>query len=100
MRILPILIMIPFLLGASFTITIPDDKVQDVIEAYCKQYGYRETLEDGLPNPETKAQFTKRQIRRYIRDVYTAYKTDLAIETTRDNTIVQSETDTKDIIVE
>ncbi len=39
-----------------------------IVNAYCAKYEYQDTI-DGLPNPETKAQFTDRMIRRQIKAV-------------------------------
>lgn len=91
--LLTILLTIPFLLGATFSLTIPDNKVEDIKTAFCEAYGYDE--EYG-----TKAQFTKDQIKRYIRDVYIAYKVDSTMESTRVDTIVQAESDTEGVTVE
>lgn len=34
------------------------------------EWGYSATLPDGTPNPQTKAQFNKAQIRRIIKEAY------------------------------
>ena len=36
--------------------------------AFATAYGYQNTI-DGLPNPESKAQFRARKIKEYIKDV-------------------------------
>jgi hypothetical protein len=57
---------------ASITITIPDAIAGRVIDGFCARYHYSPTLEDGTPNPETKAKFVKRRvidfIKRAVRD--------------------------------
>lgn len=61
---------------AQFTITVPDDKVQDLLNAFATQYNYQTTVDDlsggTVPNPESKAQFAKNKILKYIKEVYIA----------------------------
>lgn len=52
---------------AQITITIPDAVATRVIDGFCKRYNYPPTLEDGTPNPETKAQFAKRKVLEFIK---------------------------------
>lgn len=47
---------------ASINITIPDPIAPRVLNGFAKYYGYSPTLENGDPNPETKAQFAKRKL--------------------------------------
>jgi hypothetical protein len=47
--------------------TIPDAITPRVLNGYCKYRGYSATLDDGTPNPETKAAFFKRTIIDYIK---------------------------------
>jgi hypothetical protein len=49
---------------AQITITIPDDKIADVRDALCEAYGY--SAESGL----TKAQFAKKVVADFVKDVY------------------------------
>lgn len=49
---------------ASFTITIPDEKVQDLLDKFALHYNY--DPESGV----TKAAFAKTRIKDYIRDAY------------------------------
>jgi len=51
----------------QITINIPDAVAPRVISGFAKRYNYPLTLEDGSPNPETKAQFAKRKVLEYIR---------------------------------
>lgn len=57
---------------ATFTITIPNDKLQDMINAYGKDWA--ETLPDGTPNPQTKAQFARSELNRHIKQRVIDYK--------------------------
>jgi len=71
---------------ATFTITIPDDKVQDVLDAFANQYNYQEQVpnpdydpdvpasEETVPNPISKASFAKGTVRAFVKNVYIAYK--------------------------
>jgi len=80
--------------GASMTITVPDSVVQDVIQAFCTNYNYQETIQgsDGqdIPNPESKAAFTRRAIREYVKNVYFKYKVD-QLEAIRKQTLKDAE---------
>lgn len=72
---------------ATWTITIPDAHAQRVIDAFAVQYNYQETLEDeeGEPyaNPESEAEFAKRHVREYIKDVLKAAEATAASEDAR-----------------
>lgn len=46
----------------TVTINIPDNITTRVLNGFAKRYNYSPTLENGDPNPETKAQFCKRKI--------------------------------------
>ena len=91
--------------AASFTLTIPDELVNDLIAAYCDKFGYEAELWDDeteqmISNPETAVAFTKRMLRQQIKDVYLEYKVDGDIETARDTAITQCDTDTTDLNVD
>ena len=80
--------------GASFTITIPDNKVAEVIEAFAIMFGYPEIVEDvngdDIPNPQSKAEFAKEKIREMIKETYLRYKARQA-EYIVDNAVGQAE---------
>ena len=53
------------------TLTIPNDKAALIVDAFCELGNYQDEIDviddvtkeiSQIPNPETKAQFTKRQI--------------------------------------
>lgn len=71
---------------ANITVTIPDDKIQRIIDAFAAEFGW--TTESGL----TKAQFTKQQVIEYIKQVTRNYEANLAASTARNtvNTDVNS----------
>lgn len=52
---------------ATIMINIPDNISNRVINGFCKRFNYSSTLEDGEPNPETKAQFAKRKLIEFIK---------------------------------
>ena len=62
---------------ATITLTIPDDKVAVVLDAFAWRYGYQAMVagEDGEPvqNPETKEAFAKRMLRAYLVNLVNAY---------------------------
>ena len=73
---------------ANITITIPDNYVQDVLDAFAYIYRYQEMIEDPdgvpgppdgeipkIPNPESKAAFAKRMNANYIKEIYVTWKT-------------------------
>jgi len=61
---------------------------QEIEDAVCAHYGYQATVPDPdsivvgatKPNPETRAQFVRRQIKTFLRDHRTAYLDSLAAE--------------------
>lgn len=57
---------------SQITLTFPDDQQTRIINGICKDMGYSATLEDGSPNPETKAQFAKRVIIERIKNMVTS----------------------------
>lgn len=52
---------------ASITINIPDQVLNRVINGFCERHGYMPLLENGEPNPQTKAQFAKSKIIEYVK---------------------------------
>ena len=57
---------------AQITITIPDDKIQDVLDAFADNFGY--DSESG----KTKAQFAKGILITWIKREYLSWKGDTA----------------------
>lgn len=51
----------------TLTITIPNAITNRVIDGFAKRYNYSPLLENGDPNPETKAQFAKRKVVEFIK---------------------------------
>ena len=77
----------------DITLTIPDTKAPRVVNAICANYGYQtdvplvpanpDTPEATMPNPETKAQFTKKQVINFLKEHVIAYEANQASETAR-----------------
>ena len=63
---------------AVIQVNIPDAVLPRVLDAIAARYGYSATLFDGSPNPETKAQFARRQIILWIKDIVVNREADLA----------------------
>ena len=74
---------------AQFTLTIPNDKVQALLDAFAAQYPIPQAVdeetggplvdESGEPVPAyTKAHNAKMQVRRYVREVYKAAQANAA----------------------
>ena len=64
---------------ATITINIPDDKITEVRDALCDAYGY--TTESGL----TRAQFAKRVVADFVKEVYRAQMGTKAADAARAN---------------
>ena len=90
---------------ATFTITIPDGIVQDVVEAFCVQYKRPELIADPenpgeeIPNPVSKVTFAKSVVRSFVREVYTAVQIK-TIEATRLQIIETANTATDAVTVD
>ena len=72
---------------AQFTIEIPDDKVAELLTAFATLYPIPQAVSED-PEVESEPQFTKpqwvkMQVRKYIREVYTAWKAKEAAENAR-----------------
>ena len=85
---------------ATFTITIPDDKVAAVIDAFASQYHYTTKIEDAngamIDNPTSKAQFAKNVVNSFIKQVYIGAQIK-ALDATKQTTIATAETYMNDI---
>ena len=63
---------------ASIEIEIPDDQVEEVLEELGGHFGYSPTILDGqgesIPNPQTKPEFVKSGIVKYLKDIIKSRK--------------------------
>lgn len=55
-------------IAVDVTITIPDEYATRVLDAVASHYDYKDTI-DGVPNPETKVQFVKRQVLQILKGI-------------------------------
>jgi hypothetical protein len=64
---------------ATITITIADGNIGDVRTALCDyRGGYKQTLEDGTPNPESKAEMAARVLKGVVRDILRQHRQEAA----------------------
>lgn len=82
---------------AQFTLTIPNGLLQEILNAFEYQYPIPVDTDD-VP-VMTQAQNAKLQVRRYVRDIYTAYNATTASDAARDAAIMQAEIDSAPIEV-
>lgn len=64
---------------ATLTITIPNPDVSRLQAAYCSKYNYRPTLDGGVINPESAAQFANRMVKADMKRTVAEYEQQLAI---------------------
>lgn len=57
---------------ATITLTIGNGTLTDLINAFGETY--QATLPDGTPNPQTKVQFAKEQVRQMLKSQVIEYK--------------------------
>ena len=64
-----------------------DPKDLALIDALCASYGYQAQISDSngqlIPNPETKEQFAKKQVKKFMRAIYKSYVVTTAADTAR-----------------
>lgn len=70
-------------MAVTISFTLSNADAQLVQDAFTITYGYVPTLPDGSANPESEAQFTKRQIQEFIKQVVRAYRVNVAVEAAR-----------------
>lgn len=86
---------------AKFSITVPDDKVAALVDAFAIQYNYAdkiETPEGVTDNPQNKQDFAKACIRNYVREVFIANAVKV-VEQQRMDAITAAKTETTDFTV-
>ena len=81
---------------ATISITIPDGKLVEVRDAICETYHYSAVIVDDagltIPNPETKTQFAKRMVARFVHEIYQAWKVKQAVAVAQAASIAESDT--------
>jgi|DEB0MinimDraft_6_1074348.scaffolds.fasta_scaffold278467_1 hypothetical protein len=88
--ILTLALLIPSsAMAATLSITIPDNQVNRVQDAFANEYGYQEQVldENGdlVDNPVTKAQFTKSKVVSYIKNTVRSSEKSEAAKTAESN---------------
>ena len=80
---------------AKITLEIPDDKLQEVVDSLCATYGYQAKIldKDGkeIINPETPAQFAKRQVVQFVKEVVKSSRINKAAAIARETEINKPE---------
>jgi hypothetical protein len=66
-------------MAVTLTITLTDAQGARAITAICARCGYRPTLPDGSPNPQTQAQFAKQQLIDWVRSQVTIYEAEQSV---------------------
>ncbi len=103
--ILFVWVVVGYANAASYTITIPDNIVNDVIDGIAFQNGYKDNIQDPddpintIPNPESKTAFAKRMNRKWIRDNVRAWEANQSQKTAREQAITDADAKTETIDV-
>jgi len=89
---------------ATFTITLPDDKVEGLVEAFAVLGNYQENITDPqnpeatIPNPVGKPRFAKNSINLYLRQIWNAHKVK-PLDDSREAVLAEGTEETKDFDV-
>lgn len=67
---------------ATISITVPDAILTRVVNGVAGQHNYPATV-GGSPNPETRTQFARRMLARWVRETVKAYEVTSAAESAR-----------------
>ena len=76
---------------AQITINIPDDKIAEFRDAFADAYGWKNKLDDGTNNPESKAQHLKRRVIEYMRDIRKSHLAETASKAAREAVMNQAD---------
>lgn len=81
---------------ATITFTISPDHLNKLVDAICINYNYQPLLPDDegnltIPNPESKAEFTRRMIINFLKENVKAYNVNKDVNVARDLAIAQSD---------
>ena len=73
--------------ATNITISIDSTLIAEVVDALCKQGGHQEVIVDPanpemmIPNPVTRSQFAKLQVKEFIRNVVKEQRNRTLLET-------------------
>lgn len=68
----------------KFEITVPDDKKNEILNDFVVYLGYKEILDDGKPNPQTKAEFGKTRVAEWVKNCVKSYRAIKAADEARE----------------
>lgn len=63
---------------ATITITIPNAQLARTVDGLCGYGNYQATLEDGTPNPVTRAEFARLTLIGLAKDAVRSHETNVA----------------------
>lgn len=67
---------------ATIQVTTPNDQLARAVTALTNLYGYKETITDAegneVPNPQTKNDFARQQVARFIKEAVKQYEAEEA----------------------
>jgi len=92
----------------TISYTFPDAFAPRIIEAFCVTYGYQQNVLDPdnpgqtIPNPETAAEFARRKVAEYTKEVITAYETKKTQQTLATAAVeaVKQEIQTAEVVID
>ena len=61
----------------NLSVTVPDAQATAILADFCAYNGYQETI-NGAPNPQTKAQFAKQVVVKFVRESIKAQRAQAA----------------------
>ncbi len=70
----------------TFTFDTGAVPLNRILDAFATAYSYQSII-DGVPNPETKAQFARRMVMEYIRDVVQGQEVNTATKIAKDGVV-------------
>lgn len=68
----------------KFEITVPDEKKTEILNDFAAYLGYKEILDGGAPNPQSKADFARAKVAEYVKNCFMAYRVGQATEDARE----------------
>jgi len=86
----------------DITITISDEKISEIVDAFVKVYNYPTNVNDEngklISNPQTKKHFTLEILRQFIKDVHKSYNVE-KVKSAKITARIDSDEFTNDIII-